>query len=195
MKKARVKTKGMSMRKMKFMQLVDSLPVVEGISQNQMLKINESLINYKNQLPRYEEVKSDPKALRRFCSINRNPLFDITGNGYFYTGLMSVGAKKCPSCDTSKDHFIQRSKALRFVFRELSKNPNMSLTSFIAIVKKYCSTVTLTKEEHRRVTTYGRKHRDMTNVKIYKKLKIKIQGLGEWCNKHYINKAVEKVYS
>lgn len=195
MKKARVKTKGMSMRKMKFMQLVDSLPVVEGISQNLMLKINESLVNYKNQLPRYEEVKSDPKALRRFCSINRNPLFDITGNGYFHTGLMSVGAKKCPSCDISKDHFIQRSKALRFVFRELSKNPNMSLTSFIAIVKRYCSTVSLTKEEHRRVTTYGRKHRDMTNVKIYKKLKIKIQGLGEWCNKHYINKAVEKVYS
>lgn len=193
-KKGKIRTTGMSMRKMRFQRLVESLPVIEGISQNLMLKINEALINYKNQLSRYEEVKNDPRALKRFCSMNRNPLFDITGSDYFFTGLMSVNAKKCPSCERSKDHFIQRSKALRFIFRDLSKNPNMSVTTFIGLVKKYCSTVILQKEEHKMVTLYGRKHRDMTNVKIYKKLKIKIQGLGSWCNNHYLGKAVEKTY-
>ena len=194
-KRGKIKTTGMSMRKMKFIKLMDSLPQINGISDKAMLKINEAFESYKVLVVRYANLRNDPKALKRFLSMHRNPLFDITGNAYFKTGLMSATAMKCDDrCLVSQDHFIQRTKALKFIFRDLAKNPNMTLEQFIAIVKKYCSTVTLTKEEHRRVTVYGRKHRDMTNVKIYKKLKIKIQGLGEWCNKHYLTKAVEKTY-
>jgi hypothetical protein len=195
MKKGKLKTKGMSKRKENFNKLVNSLPSIEGITGKSMLKINEAFECYKKLLNRYSELRNDPKALNRFYSMCRNPLFDITGISYFRTGLMSNAAAKCQEkCYTSQDHFIQRTKALKYIFRDMAKNPNMTLEQFIALVKKYCSTVTLTKEEHRSVTTYGRKHKDMTNVKIYKKLGIKVTGLGQWCKENYVTKAVEMSY-
>lgn len=195
MKKSKVKTNGMSMRKRNYITLISTLPVIEGISEKAMLKINEAFECYKCLVSRYLKVRNDPKALKRFLSMNRNPLFDITGSAYFKTGLMSASANKCQEkCYTSQDHFIQRTKALKYILRDMAKNENMSLEQFIAMVKKYCSTVTLTKEEHRKVTTYGRKYKDMTNVKIYKKLGIKVQGLGSWCKENYVTKAVEMSY-
>lgn len=195
MRKAKIKTKGLSKRQKNYNALVSTLPTIDGISEKAMLKINEAFQGYRWLVNRYLEVRNDPKALKRFLSMNRNPLFDITGGSYFKTGLMSSAAAKCQEkCYTSQDHFIQRTKALKYIFRDMTKNPNMSLEQFIALVKKYCSTVTLTKEEHRKVTTYGRKHKDMTNVKIYKKLGIKVQGLGMWCKENYVTKAVEMSY-
>lgn len=194
-KKGKIKTKGMSVRAKNFIVLVESLPLIDGISSKAMLKINEAFECYKCLVARYLKVRNDPKALKRFLSMNRNPLFDITGSAYFRTGLMSAAASKCQEkCYTSQDHFIQRTKALKYILRDMAKNPNMTLEQFISLVKKYCSTVTLTKEEHRKVTTYGRKHKDMTNVKIYKKLGIKVQGLGLWCKENYVTKAVEMSY-
>ena len=195
MRKAKIKTKGMSKRDKNYFTLVATLPLIEGISEKAMLKINEAFESYKCLVSRYLKLRNDPKAVKRFLSMHRNPLFDITGGAYFKTGLMSAAASKCQEkCYTSQDHFIQRTKALKYVFRDMAKNPHMTLEQFIAIVKKYCSTVTLTKEEHRRVTTYGRKHKDMTNVKIYKRLKIKVNGLGQWCKENYLTQAVEKSY-
>ena len=192
-KKVKIKTTGLSKRSSMF-RTQNQLPKVKGISQKLMIKINEALINYKNQIPRYLEVRNNPESLRVFCSMNRNPLHDITGVKYFSTGLKSRKASKCPSCETSKDHFIQRTKALQYIFRDLNNNPNMDVMTFISLLEKYCSTVILTKEEHRNVTTYGRRNPNITNVKIYKKLRIKINGLGAWCNKHYIVRVVEKSF-
>lgn len=194
MRKVKINTKGMSKRKQNYIKRVESLPIIDGITEKAMLNIHETFECYKDLLVRYNQVKDDPKALKRFLKLNRNPIFDITGSKYFHTGLMSKSATKCEKCDQSRDHFIQRTKALKYIFRDLDKNPNMTLEQFIALVKKYCSTVTLTKEEHRRVTVYGRKHNDMTNVKIYKKLGIKVTGLGQWCKENYVTKAVEMSY-
>lgn len=193
-KRAKVSTKGMSKRMQNYVRRVENLPLIDGITDKAMLNIHETLECYRGLLARYEEVKNDPKAVKRFFKLNRNPLFDITGSKYFQTGLMSQSAMKCEKCDQSRDHFIQRTKALKYIFRDLSKNPNMSLETFITMVEKYCSTVTLTKDEHRSVTVYGRKHKELTNVKIYKKLGIKVPGLGEWCKNNHVTKAVEKSY-
>lgn len=194
-KRGKIKTSGMSMRKKNFIVLKESLPIIDGISEKAMLRINEAFEGYKCLVDRYLKLRNDPKALKRFLSMHRNPLFDITGNMYFRTGLMSAAAKKCQEkCYTSQDHFIQRTKALKYIFRDLAKNPHMTLEQFIALVKKYCSTVTLTKDEHRAVTIYGRKHKDVTNVKIYKKLGIKVDGLGLWCKENYVTKVVEMSY-
>ena len=193
-RKAKITTKGMSKRMEKYLRRVESLPVIDGITEKAMLNIHEAFECYKTLLHRYLEVKDDPKALKRFLKMNRNPLFDITGSKYFNTGLMSKAALNCEKCERSKDHFIQRTKALRYILRDMVNDRHMSLEKFISLVKKYSSTVIITKDEHRRVTTYGRQNPEMTNVKIYKKLKIKIDGLGQWCKENYVTKVVEKSF-
>ena len=77
------------------------------------------------------------------------------------------------------DHYIQRSKGLKFVFSELEKNPNMTLESFISIVKKYSSTVKLSKEEHAKVTGYAKKNPTYLNYEIYLTCGIKVDGLSD----------------
>lgn len=127
------------------------------LNENQLFNVQETLEDFKVLVTRYKEVKNDETRLRAFFVRNRNPLWDLTNCKFFKTGLLSEDAKKLNKKDLVDDHYIQRSKGLKFVFEELEKDPNMSLDVFINIVKKYSSTVKLSKNEHAKVTSFAKK--------------------------------------
>lgn len=195
-KKFKVKTTGLSKRgrpKTKFFHS-NGLPIIDGITEKKMSIIEESLTDYKILLSRFVEIEKSPKELSVFLSLQRNPIFDITSIKKFKTGLRSTKARNCDKCEISNDHFIQRSKALLYVFRELKKNPDMDIIDYITVLTKYCSTVVLTKEEHKKVNVFAKQNPELTNVKIYDLLGIKIPGLLKWYKSRKISRAVEKAY-
>ena len=49
------------------------------ITKLKMLKIGETLKDFKCLLPRFDEVKNDRVLLREFCMRNRNPIWDLKG--------------------------------------------------------------------------------------------------------------------
>jgi hypothetical protein len=112
--------------------------------------------------------------LDAFFSLNRNPLFDLTGISYFRTGLESssviAGGKPV------HDHFIQRKQAMKILFEKLSKNKDMTLDEFIVFLVEYGSTVAITKEEHQVVTTRAKNTTDL-NYELYEQCGIVIEGL------------------
>jgi hypothetical protein len=97
---------------------------------------------------------------------------------YFNTGL---GSEKGLLCSNPvEDHFIQRSKAVDLIFSEIEKDPEMSIDRFIKILKKYCSVVSLTKEEHTRVSSFCKNNKDAFNYEAYLACGIKISGLSDF---------------
>jgi hypothetical protein len=48
------------------------------ISKLKMLKIEETLKDFKCLVPRFNEVKEDKVLLKEFCMRNRNPIWDLT---------------------------------------------------------------------------------------------------------------------
>lgn len=149
------------------------------LNQNQLENISETLKDFKSLLNRYIEIKNDPVLLRKFCSRNRNPLFDLTSIKYFSTDLISEEAKKEYSQQLVSDHYIQRSKAIKYIFSEIEKNPQMDVQTFIKLLKKYCSTVSITKKEHQNVTIFSKKNPEYLNYESYLACHIKINGLSE----------------
>ena len=149
------------------------------LNQNQLSNVRETLEDFKVLLTRYQQVKNDETKLRSFFVRNRNPLWDLTNCKFFKTGLLSECAKKKKKKDLVDDHYIQRSKGLKFVFSELEKDPNMTLDTFITIVKKYSSTVKLSKEEHAKVTSFAKKNPTYLNYETYLACGIKVEGLSD----------------
>jgi hypothetical protein len=149
------------------------------LNQNQLFNAQETFEDFKVLLTRYHQVKDDETKLRAFFVRNRNPLWDLTKCKFYKTGLLSENAKKLDKTDLVDDHYIQRSKGLKFVFAELDKDPEMSLESFIGIVKKYSSTVKLSKEEHVKVTTFAKKNPTYLNYETYLACGIKVEGLSD----------------
>jgi len=148
------------------------------LTKKQLLKCGETLEDFKTLIPRYREVKNDDLKVKLFLTRNRNPLWDLTNVKFFKTGLMSEEAKKKKSKLTN-DHYIQRSKGLRFIFDELDRNEDMPLTTFIEYVKKYSSTVVLTKDEHKAVTSFAKSNPSYLNYETYLACNIKINGLSD----------------
>jgi len=75
------------------------------LSRKQMVKVEETLKDFKCLIPRYLECKGSPKKLKSFCTRNRNPLWDLTNLKYFSTGLRSTGSISVdPEVKTSKEH-------------------------------------------------------------------------------------------
>lgn len=149
------------------------------LNKNQLFNAQETFEDFKVLLIRFNQVKNNETKLRAFFVRNRNPLWDLTKSKFFKTGLMSEGAKKLNKKDLVDDHYIQRSKGLKFVFSELEKDPEMSLESFINIVKKYSSTVKLSKEEHAKVTSFAKKNPTYLNYETYLACGIKVEGLSD----------------
>lgn len=147
------------------------------LNQNQLSNIEETLEDFKVLLKRYRSIEGNEIRLRQFFVRNRNPIWDITGCKFFKTGLMSESAKNMTITRLVDDHFIQRSKAMRFIFSELDKDENMELSKFIQILKKYCSTVKLSKDEHSRVTVVAKQNPTYLNYESYLACKIQIDGL------------------
>lgn len=156
-----------------------SKPTDMSLTPNQLFKAQETLEDFKVLLTRYNQVKDNETKLRAFFVRNRNPLWDLTGCKFYMTGLLSEKAKKLDKKDLVDDHYIQRSKGLKFVFEELEKDPNMSLEKFISIVKKYSSTVKLSKEEHAKVTSFANKNPIYLNYETYLTCGIKVDGLSD----------------
>ena len=146
------------------------------LNYNQTNNIEETLEDFKVLLCRYKSIKNDEDKLKKFFVRNRNPIWDITNSKFFKTGLMSETAKNSHE-ELVDDHYIQRSKAMKFIFEELDKNKNMSVKEFIFLLKKYCSTVKLTKEEHIKVTVMAKKNPTYLNYETYLACKVKIDGL------------------
>lgn len=140
--------------------------------------IEETLKDFKCLLVRYEEVKEDELLFKEFCSRNRNPIFDITNIKYFQTGLRSKGLIENGG-EFTHEHFIPRVKSVEIIFGELYKNPDMDVETFISLIKKYSSTILLTKDEHKRITVLA-KGKDVMNYLMYEEAGIEVPGLGEY---------------
>lgn len=147
------------------------------LNQNQLSNIEETLEDFKVLLTRFRSIKGDENKLKQFFVRNRNPIWDITNCKFFKTGLMSESAKNKELSELVDDHFIQRSKAMRFIFFELDRDENMEVDKFIQILKKYCSTVKLSKDEHSKVTVVAKQNPTYLNYESYLACKIKIDGL------------------
>jgi hypothetical protein len=148
------------------------------ISPLKLRKIEETLKDFKCLLVRYGEVKDNKELLREFCSRNRNPLWDITSIKYFDTGLKSKGLIEEGGNGVS-DHYIQRMMSTEIIFKELNDTPDMSVSDFILLIKKYSSTVSLTKDEHKRITSLT-KGKDVMNYVMYEEAGIEVDGLEEY---------------
>lgn len=147
-------------------------------------KISETLKDFKALVGRYTEVKNNDNLLKLFLSRNRNPLFDISNNKMFKTGLKSknlILSKEKPV----EDHFIQRTKAMRLIFNRLERNPNMGLEEFTELLTAIASTASITREEHIKVTTYAKEH-NILNYQAYKTLNIEIEGLEKFISEKNI---------
>jgi hypothetical protein len=148
------------------------------ISDLKMRMIVETLKDFKCLLPRYREVKGDELLLKEFCSRNRNPLWDITQIKYFYTGLSSKGLIENGGKPV-KEHYIPRVKATEIIFSELDMNLEMDVETFISLIKKYASTISITKDEHKRITGLT-KGKDVMNYVMYEQAGIEVPGLEEY---------------
>jgi hypothetical protein len=149
------------------------------LNKNQLSNIEETLKDFKALLPRYRSLKDDEIKSKQFFVRNRNPIWDITNCKYFKTGLMSEDAKDLPLTQLVDDHYIQRSKAMRFIFSELDRDENMTMDKFISLLKKYCSTVKLSKDEHSKVTVIAKQNPTYLNYESYLACKIQINGLSD----------------
>jgi hypothetical protein len=150
------------------------------LNKKQSEKIEETLKDFKCLLFRYRETRNDKEKLKSFFSRNRNPIWDITNIKYFQTGLMSESAKKEYKTNLVDDHFIQRSKSLKFIFEELDIDEDMSNEKFITLIKKYCSTVKLTKEEHSKITIFNKNNPESLNYETYSACGIVVSGLSDF---------------
>jgi hypothetical protein len=144
------------------------------LSESQITKINLTLDIFKCQIELYNSIKTDPNKLDAFFSLNRNPLFDLTGISYFRTGLESDGV--IAGGKPVHDHFIQRKHAMKILFERLSENKDMTFDDFVVFLVKYGSTVAMTKEEHQVVTTRAKNTTDL-NYELYEQCGIVIEGL------------------
>lgn len=147
----------------------------------QVIKISETLEDFKALLPRYRKCKEDETGdlLHKFCSRNRNPIFDLTSIEYFSSNLFSENAKGEDKKKLVLDHYIQRTKAVKLIFQELDIRENLTFDEFVSLLKRYCSTVLLTKEEHTKVTVFAKKRPSCFNYEIYPDCGILVNGLSE----------------
>ena len=147
------------------------------LTKKQRFKIEETLKDFKCLVPRFNEIKDNPRLVRSFCSRNRNPLWDVTNIKYFSTGLKSKGVLENPNGEkVSKDHFIHRSLSMKLIFAEITKCPKMSTNKFIKLISKYGSTIEVLKSEHKRIGLTTR-NTQLYNFRVYNDLGIEIDGL------------------
>ena len=151
------------------------------LNEKQLRKISITLEIFRSQIGLYNNLKDDVQSLDEFMSLNRNPFFDLTTNKFFKTGLVSNEVKRLnlKGKEVVHDHFIQRKKAMVFLFEQLNETPDMSVLVFIDFMKKYSSTVGITKDEHMRVTTLA-KNKDEFNFSLYNECNIIIDGIDKF---------------
>jgi hypothetical protein len=140
--------------------------------------IGETLKDFKCLLVRYRECRGNEDLVKEFCSRNRNPLFDITNIQYFQTGLKSKGLIENGGVAVG-EHYIPRVKSTEIIFEELHRNPDMGVEVFTYLIKKYSSTISITKDEHKRITSLT-KGTGVMNYLMYEQAGIEVPGLMEY---------------
>jgi len=155
--------------------------MTKGISDFKLLDFEETLKDFKLLMYRFNESKGDNVLFDKFCCRNRNQIFDLTTTKYFYTGLTSrryaeLGGK------FTKEHFIQRTIAVKIILDKIAKNPTMDVFEFIVLVKLYASTIRITKEEHSLIVKKIGKSKTL-NYTVYEELGIEVDGLKELVSK------------
>ena len=147
------------------------------ISKLKQRMIEETLKDFKCLLSRYRDCRGNDELVKEFCSRNRNPLWDITNIQYFQTGLKSKGLIENGGTPVG-EHYIPRVKSTEIIFEELHKNPDMGVDTFILLIKKYSSTISITKDEHKRITILT-KGTGVMNYLLYEQVQIEVPGLME----------------
>lgn len=151
---------------------------VPKISKLKQRMIEETLKDFKCLLVRYREYRGDDELVKEFCSRNRNPLFDITTIKYFKTGFKSNGLIENGGTPVN-EHYIPRVKSTEIIFEELYKNPDMGVGEFTELIKKYSSTISITKDEHTKITQLT-KGTGVMNYLLYEQVGITVLGLDEY---------------
>jgi hypothetical protein len=64
------------------------------------------------------------------------------------------------------------------MFEELHNNPEMSVEEFTRLIRKYSSTISITKDEHTRITQLT-KGTGVMNYLVYEQVGIEVPGLME----------------
>ena len=147
------------------------------ISKLKQRMIEETLKDFKCLLVRYCEYRGDDNLVKEFCSRNRNPLFDITTIKYFKTGFKSNRLIENGGTPVN-EHYIPRVKSTEIIFEELYKNPDMGVEEFTELIKKYSSTILITKDEHQKITQLT-KRTGVMNYLVYEQHGIIVPGLRE----------------
>lgn len=145
-------------------------------------KIEETLKDFKVLSVRYMEVKDNMELMDMFLSRNRNPIFDLSNYKMFRTGLVSNEVKKMTTKGKkgkADDHFIQRKMAMKYIFEYIVSHPDIGYDEFVVLLKKYASTVRLTKGEHDRLTDYA-KGKGVFNFELYEECGIIVEGLSDF---------------
>jgi ribosomal protein S18 len=114
-------------------------------NESQIFRMKELYEDYKFFKGRYIQVMDDKRKFNRFCNTYRSPIFDLQ---FLKTGLISEAAKLVPKNETTADHYFNRKLSTKLVYDEMLKYPTFE--EFILILKKYGSTIIITKEEHSR---------------------------------------------
>jgi len=113
----------------------------------QLFKMEQLFKSYQFLKLRYIQVMDNMEELNCFCTLFRSQVFDFQ---FLKTGLISEAAKLVPSNKRTKDHYFNRTLSCKLIFDEMVKNPNMTFEEFVVVLKKYGSTIIITKEEHSR---------------------------------------------
>ncbi len=154
-----------------------------GLKITHFQNINELMKDYLALLPRWRVVKNNPITKHKFCSRNRNPLFDISSSKFFKTNFGSEEGLKLKK--PVYDHFIQRTKAVELVFEKLDSEPEIELLDFVSFLKKICSVVALTESEHRTITSYCKKNKALYNYQAYEHCGIRVEGLSKFISSEF----------
>lgn len=182
MSKNKIKKVKVETKKVKVKVIINGTYQVLEMTETKFIQCKETLEDLKAHLPRF--IIFNPDERHRLCRRNRSILFDVSNGSVFKTGLMSENAKLKNEI-ISEDHYYQRTKACEQIFLELVKNPEMDVETFISLLIKYCSTVTLTKREHSRVGNFIKKNKTHLNYQVYNKLDIIVKGLPELIKKNF----------
>jgi len=70
---------------------------------------------------------------------------------------------------------------MKIIFNLLCENPNMKVDEFILLIKKYSSTISITKDEHKKITALTKNSNEI-NYHVYDKIGILVPGLLEHIN-------------
>jgi hypothetical protein len=149
-------------------------------TETQLWKMRKLFKYFKSLVSDYLDDRNNEKDLSFFCNTFRSPIFDLQ---FLKTGLISEAAKLVPYNMRAKDHYYNRKLSIHLIFEQVVNNIDMTFEEFVVILKRYGSTIIITKEEHARFKKdvqgmYLKTYRD------YEDRGVDVPGLREYSESH-----------